>query len=336
MQSAFTISFFSTQPYDQHFFKAANTAFQFQLVFHETQLNAQTASLAENSQAVCVFVNDKVDAATVSILSSLGIKIIALRCAGFNNIDIDACKQNGISVCRVPAYSPEAVAEHAVAMLLTLNRKTHKAYNRVREQNFSLQGLLGFDVFGKTVGVIGTGNIGKSFCKIMLGFGCKVLAFDVIANKDLEAIGVTYLPLIEILQQADIVSLHCPLNEQTKHLINSSTLQFMKNGVMIINTSRGGLIHTKDAIQALKSGKIGYLGIDVYEQEEKLFFKDLSSDIIQDDTIQRLTSFPNVLVTAHQAFFTNEALTQIAVTTLNNILQISTHNLLSNMAAKVV
>ncbi|MFY7899668.1 MAG: 2-hydroxyacid dehydrogenase [Chitinophagaceae bacterium] len=336
MQTSFTIAFFSTQVYDQQFFTQCNAAFNFKLIFHEAQLNVQTANLAQSANAVCVFVNDKVDANVVEILANSGVKMIALRCAGFNNVDIDACKQHGISVCRVPAYSPEAVAEHAVAMILTLNRKTHKAYNRVREQNFALQGLLGFDIHGKTVGVIGTGNIGKAFCKIMIGFGCKVMAFDVIANKDLEALGVTFHPLIEILQEADIVSLHCPLNEQTQHIINSNTLQLMKQGVMIINTSRGGLIQTKDAIQALKTGKIGYLGIDVYEQEEKLFFKDLSGDIIQDDIIQRLTSFPNVLVTAHQAFFTQEALTQIAFTTLNNILQISSGKSLLNIAAKVV
>ena len=205
-------------------------------------------------------------------------------------------------VCRVPAYSPQAVAEHAVAMILTLNRKTHKAYNRVREQNFSLNGLLGFDLYGKTVGVIGTGNIGQVFCKIMLGFGCKVLAFDIIANKELEAAGVSFLPLLELLKQSDIISLHCPLNDQTRHIINSDTILQMKKGVMLINTSRGGLIDTKAVIAALKMKYISNLGIDVYEQEEHLFFRDLSETIIEDDTIQRLTSFPNVLVTAHQAF----------------------------------
>jgi D-lactate dehydrogenase len=219
----------------------------------------------------------------------------------------------------VPAYSPEAVAEHAVAMILSLDRKIHKAYNRVREQNFSLNGLLGFDLQGKTVGVIGTGNIGKVFCKIMSGFGCRVLAFDVIANRDLEAMGVIFLPLIELLAQSHIISLHCPLNEQTKHIITSETIAMMKKGVMLINTSRGGLINTPSVIAGLKSGQIGYLGIDVYEQEENLFFRDLSSDIIPDDTIQRLMSFPNVLVTAHQAFFTQEAMTQITLTTLRNI-----------------
>ena len=325
------IVFFSAQPYDKTFFAQFNQ-FNHDLRFLETPLNEQTAELATGAQAICVFVNDKVNATVIQKLSELHIAIIALRCAGFNNVDLEAAKAAGIRVCRVPAYSPEAVAEHAVAMLLTLNRKTHKAYNRVREQNFSLQGLIGFNLHGKTVGVIGTGNIGKAFCKIMLGFGCKVEAFDLIANKDLEAEGVVYKPLIEVLK-ADIISLHCPLNEQTKHLINEETIGYMQDGVVLINTSRGGLIHTKEAIKALKSGKIGALGIDVYEQEEKLFFRNLSEDIIQDDEIQRLMSFPNVLITAHQAFFTEEAMSQIATTTLNNIQLLSENAKLNPQAA---
>jgi D-lactate dehydrogenase len=264
-------------------------------------------------------VNDKVDAKVIENLAAKHVKIIALRCAGFNNVDLEAAKKYGMKVCRVPSYSPEAVAEHAVAMIQTLNRKTHKAYNRVREQNFSLNGLLGFDLYGKTVGVIGTGNIGRAFCKIMVGFGCQVKALDVVANKELQSLGVEFLPVIDVFQQADIISLHCPLNESTRHLVNRETLQLMKKGVMLINTSRGGLIDTKAVIDALKSRQLGYLGIDVYEQEEKLFFRDLSASIIEDDTIQRLMSFPNVLVTAHQAFFTEEALQQIATTTLSTI-----------------
>jgi len=220
-------------------------------------------------------------------------------------------------------------------MLLTLNRKTHKAYNRVREQNFSLNGLLGFDVHGKTVGVVGTGNIGKAFCKIMVGFGCKVIAQDVFANKELEALGVKFVSLPEILKRSDIISLHCPLNDQTQHIINSNSIAWMKKGVMLINTSRGGLIDTKAVIDALKSKHIGYLGIDVYEQEEKLFFRDLSANIIEDDTIQRLMSFPNVLVTAHQAFFTTEALQQIADVTLNNIKDLTAGKNLPNTAAQL-
>lgn len=311
------IVFFSAQPYDKEFFSKYNTQ-GFELLFLETGLNEQTVALAKEAEAVCVFVNDKVNAGIIEKMASLKIKIIALRCAGFNNVDLEAAKNHGIKVCRVPAYSPEAVAEHAVAMLLTLNRKTHKAYNRVREQNFALQGLLGYNIHGKTIGVIGTGNIGKAFAKIMLGFGCKVIAFDLIANKDLEAIGVSYHPLMEVLK-ADIISLHCPLTEQTHHLINEQTLAMMQDGAVLINTSRGGLVDTPAVINALKNGKISALGIDVYEQEEKLFFKDHSTDIIADDTIQRLMSFPNVLITAHQAFFTDEALMQIATTTLNSI-----------------
>ena len=331
-----TITFFSTQPYDQQFFNQCNEQYGFKLVYFETPLNKTTVNLVKDTIAICVFVNDKVDADVIQQLATKGVKIIALRCAGFNNLDIEACKQYGIKVCRVPAYSPEAVAEHAVAMILTLNRKTHKAYNRVREQNFSLNGLLGFDLHGKTIGVIGTGNIGKAFCKIMLGFGCNVMAFDIIANKDLEAIGVTYHPLLAIYKSADIISLHCPLNEQTKHIINAQTIPMLQKGVMLINTSRGALIDTNSVVQYLKSGHIGYLGIDVYEQEEKLFFRDLSDKIIEDDTIQRLMSFSNVLVTAHQAFFTVEALNQIATITLNNVLELVSNKILTNKAAMLV
>ncbi len=225
------------------------------------------------------------------------------------------------------------MAEHAVAMILTLNRKTHKAYNRVREQNFSLNGLLGFDLHGKTVGVIGTGNIGKAFCKIMLGFGCKVLAYDLIANREAEALGVTYLPFIDVISQSDIISLHSPLNEQTHNIINCDTIKMMKTGVMLINTSRGGLVDTKAVIAGLKTGKLGYVGIDVYEQEEKLFFRDLTGGIIQDDIIFRLMSFPNVLITAHQGFFTKEALTQIASITLQNVKELANSRNISLEAA---
>ena len=323
--------FFSAQPYDKSFFTQFNQN-KHELVFIDIPLSEQTAELAAGADAVCVFVNDKVTAGVIQKLATGKTKIIALRCAGFNNVDIEAAKAAGIRVCRVPAYSPEAVAEHAVAMLLTLNRKTHKAYNRVREQNFSLQGLLGFNLHGKTIGVIGTGNIGKAFCKIMLGFGCKVVAFDLIANKEMESDGVVYQPLMDVLK-ADIISLHCPLNEQTKHLINKDTIALMKPGVVLINTSRGGLINTHDTIKALKSGQISALGIDVYEQEEKLFFRNLSEDIIQDDEIQRLMSFPNVLITAHQAFFTQEAMEQIATTTLNNIQLLSENTKLNPQAA---
>jgi len=310
------IAFFSTQPYDKEYFERYNK--QHEVIFFEAQLNEQTVNLAKGSEAICAFVNDKLNAAVIKALAELGIKLIAQRCAGFNNVDLGAAKENNITVVRVPAYSPHAVAEHAVALIMTLNRKTHKAYNRVREGNFSLDRLTGFDLYGKTVGVIGTGKIGQCFAHIMLGFGCKVLAFDIIANKDLEAAGVEYHPLMDVLEHSDIVSLHCPLTEQTKHLINADTLGMMKQGAMLINTSRGALIDTKTAIDALKTGRLGYLGIDVYEQEEKLFFHDLSENIIEDDIMMRLMSFPNVLITSHQGFLTDEALTQIALITLQN------------------
>ena len=329
------IVFFSAQPYDRIFFEKHNTDHGFELVFLEAQLSEQTAALIDNTIAVCIFVNDRITENVCRQLAEKSVKIIALRCAGFNNVDLEAARQNGLHVCRVPAYSPEAVSEHALALIQTLNRKTHKAYNRVREQNFSLNGLLGFNLHGKTVGVIGTGNIGTSFCRIMLGLGCTVIAFDLVASRELEAIGVTYHPLIEVLK-ADIISLHCPLNEQTKHMINNDTIGMMKKGVMLVNTSRGGLIDTGAVIKGLKSGQIGYLAIDVYEQEEHLFFRDLSASIIQDDEIQRLASFPNVLITAHQAFFTDEALDQIATTTLNNIEQLSKNSNLTNRAALLV
>lgn len=321
------ISFFSTQPYDREFFTRHNGPYGFELEFFESALSGKTVNLVHDAEAVCVFVNDRVNADVIGQLATRQVKIIALRCAGFNNVNLQAAKDHGMRVCRVPAYSPEAVAEHAVAMILTLNRKTHKAYNRVREQNFSLNGLLGFDLHNKTVGVIGTGKIGQSFCRIMKGFGCRVLAFDLIADKQLEQEGIEFVPLIDLLHQSDIISLHTPLNEQTLHMINKDTIAMMKPGIMIVNTSRGALIETKDVIDALKSGHIGYLGIDVYEQEEKLFFRDLSGDIIADDIIQRLMSFPNVLVTAHQAFFTREALDQIAEITLTNVKEIASGNI---------
>ena len=330
------VAFFSTQPYDKVFFNKHNKDFGFELDFFETQLNPQTVILIENAPIVCVFVNDIVNEAVIKQLAEKNVKIIALRCAGFNNVDLEAAKNHNLKVCRVPAYSPQAVAEHAMAMILTLNRKTHKAYNRVREQNFSLNGLLGFDLFGKTIGIIGTGNIGKAFAKIAVGFGCTVLAYDILINPEMKKDGVEFVSLETIFETSDIISLHCPLNEQTKHIINEKSIDSMKDHVMIINTSRGGLIETACVIEGLKKGKIGYLGIDVYEQEEKLFFRDLSADIIQDDAIQRLMSFPNVLVTAHQAFFTNEALTQIAQITFNNIKSLLDKNDVENKAALLV
>jgi D-lactate dehydrogenase len=318
------IQFFSAKPYDIASFNQHNADYGFEMDFMETHLGPHIVNaVANNTYAVCVFVNDKLTAEVIEVLGGKGVKVIALRCAGFNNVALDAAKKHGIKVCRVPAYSPEAVAEHAVAMLLTLNRKTHKAYNRVREQNFSLNGLLGFNLHGKTVGVIGTGKIGRCFCRIMLGFGCKVLAFDPVEDKDMKAAGVQYETFEEVLQQADILSLHCPLTADNRYLINENTLRLMKPGATLINTSRGALIDTNAVINALKKRSLTNLAIDVYEQEERLFFKDLSGSIIEDDIIQRLLSFPNVLVTGHQAFFTEDALAQIAETTLHSIRQLS-------------
>jgi D-lactate dehydrogenase len=313
------VAVFSTQPYDKDFFDQYNASRKNQLTYFEAPLNKDTANLAKDFNAVCVFVNDKLDKATIELLGKNGLQLIVLRSAGFNNVDMIAAKENNIKVFRVPAYSPEAIAEHAVALILTLNRKTHKAYNRIREGNFSLEHLLGFNLHNKTVGVIGTGKTGTAFCNIMQGFGCNVLAYDVVENGDLKNKGIEYATLDNVLQAADIISLHCPLTPQTKHLINKDSFAKMKNGVMLINTSRGAVINTQDAIESLKNKKLGYLGIDVYEQESDLFFKDLSESIIQDDVITRLMSFPNVLITAHQGFFTKEAMEQITTITLNNM-----------------
>jgi D-lactate dehydrogenase len=330
------ITFFSAKLYDQDTFNKLNESFGFELEYFETHLGPHIINAVEQTDAVCAFVNDKLDAQVLGELSLKGVKVVALRCAGFNNVDLESAKMLGIKVCRVPAYSPEAVAEHAVAMLLTLNRKTHKAYNRVREQNFSLNGLMGFNVNGKTVGVLGTGNIGASFCKIMIGFGCNVVAFDLTPNPELVTMGVKYLTKEKVFQCTDILSLHCPLNESTHHIINKEAIGMMKKGVMIINSSRGGLIDTKAAIDGLKTKQIGHLALDVYEHEGKLFFRDLSSNIIEDDTIQRLMSFPNVLITAHQAFLTQEALQEIASTTLKNVDEILNGKHLSLKSAWVI
>ncbi len=311
------ITFFSTQSYDKTYFQANNQAHEISYV--DVPLNEQTAILAKNSEAVCAFVNDKLNENVIQLLSEMGVRLIAMRCAGYNNVNLQAAKHYGLSVVRVPAYSPHAVAEHTLALILTLNRKTHKAYNRVREGNFSLERLTGFDLFQKTVGVVGTGKIGAVFCRIMRGLGCKVLAYDIEQNPDLLAEGIIYTSLTDLLQQSDIISLHCPLNETTHHLINAESLSMTKKGVVLINTGRGGLMDTKAAIQSLKIGHLGYLGLDVYEQEDKLFFRDFSEYIIQDELILRLMSFPNVLITAHQAFFTDEAMNEIAQTTLQNI-----------------
>lgn len=313
------VAVFSTKSYDREYLDKINIDGQHNLTYFDASLNSNTTNLTLGFDAVCVFVNDKVDRDTIEKLAENGIKVIALRCAGFNNVDINAAKEKNIIVVRVPAYSPQAVAEHAVALILTLNRKTHKAYNRIRESNFSLDKLIGFNLYQKTVGVIGTGKIGSVFCEIMLGFGCKVIACDTQQSDGLKEKGVQYKPLDEILHNSDIISIHCPLNPGTHHLINAAAFAKIKKGAMIINTSRGAVINTADAIEALKNGTLGYLGIDAYEQEENLFFKDLSESIIQDEVILRLMSFHNVLITSHQGFFTKEAMDQIATTTLKNL-----------------
>lgn len=310
---------FSTNAYDQRSLEAENAAFGHELEFLETRLDRTTAVLAEGFGAVCVFVNDVVDAATLEALAAHRVRVVALRCAGFNNVDLVAAERIGTRVVRVPAYSPHAVAEFTVALVLSLNRKTHKAYARVREQNFSLEGLLGFDLVGRTVGVVGTGKIGRIFARIMQGFGCGVVAHDPFPHPEVKALGIPYTSLPELYRASDIVSLHCPLTPETHHLIDGEALAQMRRGAMLVNTGRGALIDTQAVIDALKSGQLGYLGLDVYEQEQDLFFRDLSSEVIQDDVIARLLTFPNVLITGHQAFFTREALANIARTTLGNV-----------------
>ncbi|NBA86948.1 2-hydroxyacid dehydrogenase [Emticicia sp. CRIBPO] len=313
------IAFFSTKSYDKTSFGNFVEGSGHEITFFELALSEITAPLAGGFDAVCVFVNDKLDEKTIGIIAEQGVKVIALRCAGFNNVDLEAAKKHELKVVRVPAYSPEAVAEHALALMMTLNRKTHKAFNRIRENNFSIENLTGFNLHGKTVGVIGTGLIGSAFIRIMRGFGCSILASDVRESEELKSLGVTYVPVSELLSKSDVISLHCPLLPDTHHLINAASLDQMKDGVMLINTSRGGLVNTGDAIDALKTGKLGYLGIDVYEQEAGIFFKDSSETILQDDVIARLMTFPNVLITGHQGFLTHEALEQIAKITLQNL-----------------
>jgi D-lactate dehydrogenase len=311
------VSVFSTKPYDRQFMDSAKGTHD--LTYLEARLTAETAILAKGANGACVFVNDVVDAAVLGTFKDLGIRLVVLRSAGFNNVDLVAAKRCGITVARVPAYSPEAVSEHAVALMLSLDRNIHRAYARVREGNFALEGLVGFNLHGRTVGVIGTGRIGAGVAKIMLGFGCTVVAYDIVKNPVCEAQGVTYMPLDNVLEASDIVTLHCPLTPETHHLIDQDAIGRMKRGAMLINTSRGGIVDTKAVVDALKDGTIGHLGLDVYEEEEALFFEDLSNCVIQDDVFERLLMFPNVLVTGHQGFFTTEALTAIAETTVANI-----------------
>jgi len=315
------LAFFSTKAWVKAAFdpiiQKTNVA---KLVYFEPRLTEETVSLAKGFDAVCVFVNDELTARVLDELKGHGVKLVALRCAGFNNVDLKHAEKIGMPVVRVPAYSPFAVAEHALGMILTLNRKFHRAFSRVRDGNFSLDGLLGFDVHHKTVGVIGTGKIGQVFAKIMKGFDCRVLGYDKFPNPEFEKQGLfEYVELSALYEQSDIISLHCPLTFDTYHLINEYAIASMKQDVMIINTSRGPLIDSNAVIQGLKSGRIGYLGLDVYEEEDDLFFEDLSGQVIQDDTFVRLLTFPNVLITGHQAFFSREAVANIAETTLDNI-----------------
>lgn len=312
------VTVYSAKKYDQQAFSRWTSS---QLEFHylDMKLSSDSVKLAEGSDAICTFVNDDLSAGVLQELSDIGIRMIALRCAGFNNVDLEAAKTLGIRVARVPAYSPEAVAEHTVGMMLTLNRKLHKAYNRVRDDNFSLDGLLGFNMYGKTVGLIGTGRIGKATARILLGFGCTLLCHDLYPDDELTQLGARYVDLAELYAESDIITLHCPLTPETHYLINPESLAQMKNNVMLINTSRGGLLDSKAVINALKARKIGYLGLDVYEQEADLFFENLSEMVIDDDVFKRLLTFPNVLITGHQAFFTEEAMQQISQVTSDNL-----------------
>jgi len=313
------IACFSTKSYDRQYFERANKAFGFSFEFFENRLRPQTAEMAAAFPVVCAFVNDDLGKPVLDILAAGETRLLALRCAGFNNVDLQAAESLGFSVVRVPAYSPHAVAEHVLALLLTLNRKTYRAYNRVREGNFSIENLEGFDLFGKTVGIVGTGKIGAITAGIFRGFGCRLLGFDPYPNQECLSMGMEYLALPDLLGRADILSLHCPLTPATHHIIGHQAVKQMKPGMTILNTSRGALIDTSAVIEGLKSGQVGLLGLDVYEEEGDLFFEDLSSKIIQDDVFMRLLTFPNVLVTSHQGFFTREALHDIAETTLQNI-----------------
>lgn len=314
------VAVFSTKSYDRHFLESANTAFGHELSYFEARLDVATAALAAGFPAVCIFVNDLVDAEILSTLAAGGTRLIALRCAGYNNVDLRAAEALGIAVVRVPAYSPHAVAEFTIGLMLALDRHIHRAWARVRENNFALDGLIGRNLHGRTVGVIGTGQIGSLVARsLALGFGCKVLASDIAPSPELEAIGVNYVPAAELLAMVDVVTLHCPLTPETHHIINREVVRNARDGLMVVNTSRGALIDTAALIEGLKSRKLRAVALDVYEQEADLFFEDLSNEIIQDDVFQRLLTFPNVLITGHQAFLTEEALSAIATTTLRSL-----------------
>ncbi|MBL7039489.1 MAG: 2-hydroxyacid dehydrogenase [Pirellulaceae bacterium] len=313
------IAVFSTESYDREFLTAANVDAGHDLTFYEPRLTAHTCALAAGFPAICAFVNDQLDAQVLPVLAREGVRLVAMRCTGFNNVDLRAAEQLNMIVTRVAAYSPYSVAEHAVALILALDRRLYKAYNRIREGNFSLEGLMGFDLHGRKAGIVGTGKIGAVVARILHGFGCNLLAYDVTENPEVEACEVRYVSKSELLAESDIITLHCPLTPDTCHLIDAEALGRMKRGAMLINTSRGALIDTKAVIRALKSGRLGFLGLDVYEEEADLFYRDLSSRVIQDDVFSRMLTFPNVIITGHQAFFTRNALDAIAQETLHNI-----------------
>lgn len=329
------VAFFDTKPYDQKAFEALNKEYGFEIDYFESRLKRSSVSLTKGYDVVCVFVRDDINSEVVERLVQNGVKLIALRCAGYNNVNFEAA-EGKIKVVRVPAYSPYAVAEFTIGLMLTLNRKLHKAYARTREANFALNGLTGFDIHGKTIGVIGTGKIAKIFIKILKGFGTRVLAYDIYPDlKAAEELGYEYVTLDELYKESDVISLHCPLTEETYHLINAESIHQMKEGVMILNTGRGKLIDTNALIEGLKNRRIGAAGLDVYEEEEAYFYEDYSTKVIDDDTLSRLIMFPNVLITSHQAFLTKEALHNIAETTLESIYQLKTHQKLTHEIAYI-
>ncbi|MFC3395466.1 2-hydroxyacid dehydrogenase [Brenneria rubrifaciens] len=325
------LAIYSTKQYDRKYLELVNQKFGYELEFFDFMLTSRTAKTAAGSQAVCIFVNDDGSREVLTELAQMGVKMLALRCAGFNNVDLEAAEELGIKVVRVPAYSPEAVAEHAVGMMLCLNRRIHRAYQRTRDANFSLEGLIGFNMHNRIAGIIGTGKIGIATLRILKGFGMRLVAFDPYPNPQALELGVEYVDLKTLYARADVISLHCPLTPENHHLLNQAAFSQMKDGVMIVNTSRGGLIDSQSAIDALKQQKIGALGMDVYENERDLFFTDKSNDVIQDDVFRRLSACHNVLFTGHQAFLTEEALISISQTTLQNLKALSQNDPCANL-----
>lgn len=323
------IAFFGTKEYDKKIFKQVLPAYKHEIKFFRPKLSPETAIMAQSYDAVCGFVNDIISKETLSILASHQVKLLLLRCAGYNNVDLDAAKEYGITVLNVPSYSPEAVAEHTMALVLSANRRIHKSYNRIKDNNFSLEGLNGINLHGKTAGIIGTGKIGIAFARICAGFGMKILGYDQYKNSNVQDM-IEYVELDELLTKADLISLHCPLLDNTKYIINKDSIAKMKDGIILVNTSRGGLIKTEDLINGIKANKFSAVGLDVFEEETNLVFDDHSNDILNNTTVARLTSFPNVVLTSHQGFFTNEALDSIARTTLNNADEYENSQTLSN------